>query len=340
MRNLIIIGNGFDLAHNLKTSYRHFISDIKDHPGKYATRDRQMAENKLLNALINEEKELWSDIESTYYQILTNFKNTEYLQNEFREVYQYNNVKELNSDFDEIKEWLAIHLEEQQKDFKQIENYTDFFRSLCKQDAVILNFNYTNTVKEYINRCDLNMEVIHIHGELNNPENPIIFGFAASNEESKRLLAENDNNYVKNIKKFNYLYTNNEDRLKAHLKSKEFNLFILGHSCGISDKLILSQILNHEGIVKIYPFYFKDRMGYFETMVNIDRIIDDYSKTEIQKTSFDKLVSFPDAYPMPQTDYDNNFSEYFNKILDTKMPRELAEEKTTQALHLISAGIY
>jgi hypothetical protein len=339
MKNLVLIGNGFDLAHNLKTSYRHFISDIKDHPEKYTTQDGQIAENKLLNTLTNKEEELWSDIESVYYQILNNLNNKSYLRSKFGEVYQYDSAKELNSDFDEIKKWLAIHLEDQQKDFKQIENYTDFFKSICKQEAVILNFNYTNTVKEYIKRCDLNIDVIHIHGELNCPENPIIFGFAASNEESKKLLAENDNNYVQNIKKFNYLYTNNEDRLKAHLKSKEFNLFILGHSCGISDKLILSQILNHEGIVKIYPFYFKNRMGYFETMVNIDRIIDDYSKTGIQKTSFHKLVSFPNAYPMPQTYYDYNFSKYFNEILRKKLPQELAEEESMQALSIAASMI-
>lgn len=337
MRNLVIIGNGFDLAHNLKTSYGHFISDITGLPQKFDIQNTQLASNKLLRALAGSKKELWSDIESVYYQILTNLNNKQYLSDEFGDVWEYSNVNELNSDFDEIKKWLAIHLEDQQKDFKQIENYTDFFRSLCKQDAVILNFNYTNTVKEYIKRCDLNIEVIHIHGELNSPENPIIFGFAASNEESKKLLAENDNNYVQNIKKFNYLYTNNEDRLKEHLQSKEFNVFILGHSCGISDKLILSQILNHEGIVKIYPFYFKNRMGYFETMVNIDRIIDDYSKTGIQKTSFHKLVSFPNAYPMPQTDYDYNFSKYFNVILGKKLPQELAEEKSMQALSIAAS---
>lgn len=332
MRNLVIIGNGFDLAHNLETSYRHFINDIKDHPEKYFTQDSLIADNKLLNALMNKEKELWSDIEHTYYKILINFKNKSYLQADFREVWLYKDIADLNSDFDEIKKWLSQYLENEETNFKPNRNYEKFFDSLSKQDAVILNFNYTKTVDEYIKQKKLNIDIIHIHGELNCPENPIIFGFAASNEESKRLLAENDNNYVQNIKKFNYLYTNNEDRLKEHLQSKEFNVFILGHFCGISDKLILSQILNHEGIVKIYPFYFKNRMGYFETMVNIDRIIDDYSKTGIQKTSFHKLVSFPNAYPMPQTDYDYNFSKYFNEILEKKLPQELVEEKSMQAL--------
>ena len=35
MNNLIIIGNGFDLAHNLETSYTHFIKHIVNKKGKY-----------------------------------------------------------------------------------------------------------------------------------------------------------------------------------------------------------------------------------------------------------------------------------------------------------------
>ena len=334
MRNLVIIGNGFDLAHNLKTSYGYFINDITTHPKEYNIQPIQLANNKLISSLIESEKELWSDIEYAYYEILRNFDNKKHLQNTFGDVWKYENINELNLDFDQIKIWLCQYLEREEAKFIPNKNYEQFFDSLSKQDAVILNFNYTKTVDDYIKQKNLNIEVIHIHGELNNPENPIIFGFAASNAESKELLIHNNNNYVQNIKKFNYLYTNNEDRLKKHLKSKEFNLFVLGHSCGISDKLILSQILNYEGVFKIYPFYFNDRKGYFETMVNIDRIIDDYSKTDIQKASFNKLVSFPNAYPMPQNDYDDNFSKYFDKILGMKMPKEIAEKNALQALNI------
>lgn len=322
MRNLVIIGNGFDLAHNLKTRYTDFISDLRINPGKYATNNSELDDNKLMNALIENKKELWSDIEHTYYKILKNFNKKQYLQKNFGDVYKYEDIKELNQDFEKIKIWLNKYLEDEESKFEFNTNYEVLFDYFSQQESVVLNFNYTKTVKKYIEKKKLNIEIIQIHGELNNTSNPIIFGFAASNEESKELLNENDNNYVRNIKKFNYLFTNNENILKKHLESLEFNLFILGHSCGVSDKLILSQIFNSKGVFKIYPFYFKDRLGYFETMVNIDRIIDDYSKSDLNKASFKKLVSFPDAYPMPQTDLEVNFRDYLDRILKIRLPYE------------------
>lgn len=326
MRNLVIIGNGFDLAHGLKTRYADFIDDMKINPNNYGIERIQRVNNRLLNALNKRKKDLWSDIECAYYEILKRFDDKTYLQKVFGDVWIYGDIKELNQDFEEIKTWLCLYLKKEEAKFRTNTNYEIFFGHMSSKDAVIINFNYTNTVKEYIERNRLNTEVIHIHGELNNPENPIIFGFAASNEESKELLIQNDNNYVRNIKKFNYLYTDNEDKLKVHLESDEFNLFILGHSCGVSDRLILSQILNSPNIVNIYPFYFKDRMGYFETMVNIDRIIDDYSKTDLKSLSFKKLVSYPKAYTMPQIANDDKLSAYLNGILSMKLPKELENE--------------
>jgi hypothetical protein len=333
MKNLVIIGNGFDLAHGLKTRYTDFIHDMKIDSKKYDLDQIEFVDNNLLKSLIKSKKELWSDIEYAYYEILRNFGSKKFNQETYGDAAKYQNIKELNQDFDQIKIWLCKYIESEETKFKPNKNYELFFDSLNKRNSVILNFNYTNTVKEYIKRKNLDIEVIHIHGELDKPENPIIFGFAASNEESKTLLNKNDNSYVRNIKKFNYLYTTNEEKLKKHLESREFNLFVLGHSCGVSDKLILSQILNSNGIFRIYPFYFKDRTGYFETMVNIDRIIDDYSKTDIGKVSFKKLVSFPNAYPTPQTDYDDNLSEYLNKILTMKLPQEIRDENNRMAFN-------
>ena len=323
MKNLVIIGNGFDLAHGLKTSYTHFIDDIRNNPFKYSIGDINNLTNKMLEVLLKSEKELWSDIESVYYDILTNHNNIGYMSRKYGISY-YTDVINLNKDFNEIKEWLCKYLkEEEETNFKFVENYELFFDHLSKKDSVILNFNYTNTVSQYIKKRSLDIDLIHIHGELENTENPIIFGFAAGNDESKKLLTENNNNFVRNIKKFNYLFTNNEERLKKYIEeSPDFNVFILGHSCGISDKLILSQILNSRGIYKIYPFYFKDRDGYFDTMVNFDRIVDDYSKHGKEKTSFNKLMSFPKSYKMPQVDTDSELTEYLKNILAEDLPSE------------------
>ncbi|PID95444.1 MAG: hypothetical protein CSA94_01585 [Bacteroidetes bacterium] len=98
------------------------------------------------------------------------------------------------------------------------------------------------------------------------------------------------------------MYTNNELVLKKWIGADSFNLFILGHSCGISDKLILHQIFNSKQLNKIIPFYYKDRQGYFDIMVNIDRIIDDYSKIKPERGAFSKLLTFPNSYKIPQKD--------------------------------------
>ena len=202
MRNLIIIGNGFDLAHDLKTSYPDFKADVKEKGEKYDL-PHIISTNYLLQSLLNDEFDLWSDIEVTYFNILTNFNDRAYLQKYYNGVHKYRNIKGLNDSFEKIKKYLEIYLTEIEQGFAKIRNYEKIFQELDNDKTVVVNFNYTNTVKNYISHT--NIELIHIHGELNNTENPIIFGFAAEDEESKKLLVENENGFVRNIKKFNYI---------------------------------------------------------------------------------------------------------------------------------------
>jgi hypothetical protein len=326
--NLIIVGNGFDLAHGLKTSYEDFIKS-------------QTNDNDLTYLLKELNKNNWNDIEYIYFDFISHLEkyNTEkvkenkgYMKKKYGLEYDdydaFFNIKFLNDEFEKIKENLTEYLITEQGKFRFNNNYEKFFSFFENHDTVILNFNYTNTISKYTG--DKQIEQIQIHGELNNPENPIIFGFACDELESKNLLKENNNEFVRNIKKFNYLFTNNEDRIKKHLQSEEFNVFILGHSCGISDKLILSQILNAKGIKNIIPFYYKDRNGYFDTMVNIDRIIDDYSKNS-DKKNFSKLLSFPKCPPMPQKGDEKNTLKFdSNMILKFDPEYDLSEEEKNQ----------
>jgi hypothetical protein len=315
MKNLIIVGNGFDLAHNLKTSYDDFKNELTDYPEEYD--DLNSKKSILLQSLLKDkENVLWSDIESTYFDILINLKDERKLQDKYGAQFRYRNSRDFNNDFELIKKHLISYLIKKEESFEPIENYKNFFKEFQNKDTVIVNFNYTNTVSQYIK--DLDIEIIHIHGELNNENNPIIFGFAANQAESKNLLIENDNNHVRNIKKFNYLLTNNKNELDNHLSSKGYNVFILGHSCGISDNLILNEIFTHKEIHKIIPFYYNSRDGYFDTMVNIDRIIDDYSKEE--SNYFDKLLSYPQSYKMPQLKTDENLIKYLKHTLNETDP--------------------
>ena len=57
-------------------------------------------------------------------------------------------------------------------------------------------------------------------------------------------------------------------------------------------------------------------------MVNIDRIIDDYSKSKDDKIAFDKLVTFPYCHKMPQKEDDSEIYQYLRNIIDEKLPNE------------------
>lgn len=50
MKNLIIIGNGFDLAHNLKTSYSDFKNDVITYTEEPAA--KSLGRNHLLTSLV------------------------------------------------------------------------------------------------------------------------------------------------------------------------------------------------------------------------------------------------------------------------------------------------
>ena len=59
MRNLFIIGNGFDLAHDLKTDYHSFINEIEFKTSEY----KFSSNNELRRVLIhNKDYDNWSDI--------------------------------------------------------------------------------------------------------------------------------------------------------------------------------------------------------------------------------------------------------------------------------------
>jgi len=294
MNNLLIVGNGFDLAHGLKTSYNHFIeylvdehvisnnfndlfnlkgkinniSDFKDENIDQFLSDENF-KNDFIKYLLTRimPTNNWCDIEHLYFTYLdpTN-KVSPFI----------NNPKHLNDEFEIIKNHLATYLKREEKEGAVIRSYKELFRLIGSRETLILNFNYTKTLKNLylheINDCT----TINIHGELTNSTNPIIFGYAANDEESRKLIDKNENEYMRNIKKQLYKHTENEHLLSNYLDgSQKINVSILGHSCGISDKLILNQILNHENINSICTYYFNNYVQYFQTQVNIDRIMKD-----------------------------------------------------------------
>lgn len=320
MNSLIIVGNGFDLAHGLKTSYLDFMKSLIDNHCKDRTfcsnvfnlpdyidcYDAFMTEfGQKKRNIYGEEEEIpgikirlarillddfklnnWCDIESRYFELLKVIGS--------KESYNYNNAKDLNEEFALLKNYLQNYLDTQQSLGTSIVAYADMFNRLCNSDTLVLNFNYTDTIERLYSREIPSSNILHIHGELNSHENPIIFGFAANNEDIKLLIDKNDNEFLRNIKRHEYKRTNNEKRLAEYLKNTEnIRILILGHSCGISDKLILEQVLNHKNIHSVRILYYDTYESYFNSHINIYRIIRN-------NDNYEKIINFQDCCRMPQ----------------------------------------
>ncbi len=170
-------------------------------------------------------------------------------------------------------------------------------------DSLILSFNYTPTVfsyNYYINRdfgkdiCSYN----YIHGELKSSENKMNFGFGDEIDNSyKEIENIGDNEYLKNFKSFQYSNTQNYDNLLRYIDSEKYQVYILGHSCGLSDRLLLNTIFEHENCRSIKVFFHESHSkdNYTDIIQNISRHFSN------KKSMRRKIVSKQLSSPLPQS---------------------------------------
>ena len=158
-------------------------------------------------------------------------------------------------------------------------------------ESLILDFNYTNTTSKYYR------DVIHIHGSLADPKT-MIFGYGDELDENyKKLSNLNDNHYLKYIKSIRYLESGNYRDLLRFINAAPYQIYIMGHSCGNSDRTLLNTLFEHENCVSIRPFYYKkddEHDNYSEITQNISR-----NFTNMQSFR-DKVVNKTLCEPMPQ----------------------------------------
>ncbi len=166
---------------------------------------------------------------------------------------------------------------------------------LLPDQILLLNFNYTSTSDLYIPEGS-DFKVNHIHGELGNEKNPIIFGYGDElDDDYKEISKLNDNDYLKNIKSIRYLETDNYRKLLSFIDSAPFQIYIMGHSCGNSDRTLLNTLFEHRNCVSIKPFYYEKPDGtdnYIEIIQNISRNFND------MRLMRDRVVNKTYCHPM------------------------------------------
>lgn len=368
MNRIILIGNGFDLAHGLKTGYKDFLEWILKHNScvlKY---------NVFFNHLYSQQDlNQWVDIESEYFNFLIKCSRKEGLD-----------IKQLNSEFQEIKRLLTSYLKKvnrysipkikknivsqieqeiyspidpseissfecREKFYNELvmlleikssyqldqfkpekliikreeyknEDYYDFFsiyRALnpknsaslvaklfsmdlpkffrLPEDILFLNFNYTKTLEKLYGLKNIT-NINHIHGLI---DESMIFGYGDEHSKEYREIERlNNDDYLEYIKSISYLNSTNYSSLSDFIGSGIFEIVIMGHSCGITDRTLLKMLFEHENCISIRPYYrvYKDKSNkivdnYSELIKSITRIFE--NKILLRSKVVNKLYCKP-----------------------------------------------
>lgn len=163
--------------------------------------------------------------------------------------------------------------------------------------VMLLNFNYTNTADMYMPEDEYVFPINHIHGELSNP-NSVIFGYGDELDEKYQEIRNlNNNELLKNMKSIRYLEDVNYRNLLTFIESAPYQVYIMGHSCGVSDRTLLNTLFEHPNCVSIKPFYYENEQGqdnYIEIVQNISRNFNDPKKMR------DRVVNKTYCQPLPQ----------------------------------------
>lgn len=169
--------------------------------------------------------------------------------------------------------------------------------TLLPENIMVVNFNYTNIAGSYLPDIPFHFLLNNIHGTLDNPQS-VIFGYGDEMDKYYQELEDlNDNNYLTHIKSSKYLDASNYRKLLQFAKSAPFQIYIMGHSCGKSDRTLLNTLFEHENCISIKPFYYQKEDGsdnYTEIAQNISRNFKD------KQALRDKVVPKDYCEPLPQ----------------------------------------
>lgn len=349
MNRLVLIGNGFDLAHGLKTSYADFINWYweqrvkgfqgnltnvsEDHLCTFELYDDDIRcwnvfafhlprfTNKplgkdVIQSIMEDtsrfkvtispfferiiksiETKGWVDIENEYYSMLVREKDygdriktlnnhLDFLREKLIEYLQLKSQQN-TSIIEEIKDKIYSPIPEREVSVKArsnslIENADGpihfiplFYNKKQKKrnpwHTMLLIFNYTDTPEMYM---DGNATANYIHGKLDDPQS-VIFGYGDELDENyKKLKEQNDGECMRHVKSIRYLERDNYRRMLEFIESARFQVVIMGHSCGNSDRTLLNTIFEHRNCVSIKPYYYQKDDGsdnYNELVMNISR---------------------------------------------------------------------
>lgn len=211
-------------------------------------------------------------------------KQHEFVNSIFSEIELFGNIMEFEEDKKKDPHYTICNTTDKERIYfikKSLEK--DYFKKIyCMPYTLLLNFNYTKTAENLYIKKDMNFEIINIHGELDNEDNPIIFGYGDElDEDYQKIEKTQDNDFLENIKSIKYHQTRNYRELLRFIESGIYQVFVMGHSCGNSDRTLLNTLFEHNNCASIKVFYrqFEDGTDDYSNLIrNISRNFNDKPK--------------------------------------------------------------
>ncbi len=201
-------------------------------------------------------------------------------------------IRHYGLDEDDLLNEIRLFIEDYAAN-KLIINYPQLF--MLPDHVLLLNFNYTYTADTY--ESYPRGSTIHIHGEINEPKS-VIFGYGDELDKNFQQLQNlNENECLRNIKSIRYLESDNYRNVLRFLESAPFQVFIMGHSCGNSDRALLNTVFEHKNCISIKPFYHQKDNGtdnYLDIIQNISR---NFTNMKLMR---DRVVNKAYCEPLPQ----------------------------------------
>lgn len=342
-KNIVIVGNGFDMSLGLKSSYQNFIEYIKSRK-KFAEDYELYNYNRLFLRKYENFRLNWSDFESIYEETVRKINKRSQKNEEPQDIFDIasvnDSIKRLEEDFheyllDEYPRWIeqkTITIGDDKKKFT--EKVNPFFKKMIKdENTFFINFNYTNTIEDLcesvlydsskVSESNLKVRkakkrVFHIHGSLED-ENILFGGGFTDSEDIDKIhysqslindklfrIKENDSLNLTRKKIMSTIDLNNEDTNN--------DLFIIGHSLQGSDFPFLSKLIQKSN--KVFIFYYED-----DYIIKMEEILRKFGSSIAEKIV---LVPFLEILLSPERLIVSNYKHYqtINSFLLNKFPRE------------------
>ena len=265
----------------------------------------------------------WTDIERFYYETLVTFfkkfvdKSKATYSESIRNPKLLEAINAHNREFNLLKSELIKYLTEINSSIERInelsplenlmdrlfqepdEDYLSRYIKLTapKENAfklvntTFINFNYTSLLEKYLANRTVNH--IQIHGAYKNSDK-VIFGYGDDTHKDYQNLEDAEiNELMEHMKPFYYPNSKKYINLINSLDEDDYEVCVVGHSLGLSDRVLLKTIFEHKNCMAIRLFHRGDESRQVVQRINLSRHFTDKQAMRRKMVEFDARDVIP-----------------------------------------------